>query len=398
MRECITYCCSSLVLWVLEVRLLLSLEPDAPAQLAGTVLGPLAPCTFLASKTHMLLVSGCANSQARSRIQRHGTEASALAASSTWAATSSTVFSCISGTPPRQGQNRRLNLSACSGSGGIGRGTPAGEEQILAEQQGSEKPPQASLIAMQPVKVYADRRSQPSRAVIIFCRVNQIDFEEVTVDLFKSQHLTPEFKKVNPMGQVPAIVDGRFKLFESHAILRYLASVFPRVADHWYPADLFTRAKIESILDWHHTNLRRGAATVVQHTALAPFLGLTTSPEAVEQAEKLLMQSLGVIESVWLKGDAKFLLGNPQPSIADLSLVCEIMQLEILGDEVRDRFLGAHEKILIWMDKVRKATSPHFEEANELLFQVKARMLQRKAAASNQAFEPSTKLKIASKL
>jgi glutathione S-transferase len=67
--------------------------------------------------------------------------------------------------------------------------------------------------------------------------------------------------------------------------------------------------------------------------------------------------------------------------------------LQILGDEVRDRFLGAHEKILIWMDNVRKATSPH-----ELLFQVKARLLQSKAAASNQAFEPSAKLKIASKL
>ncbi|CAN6280471.1 unnamed protein product [Urochloa humidicola] len=250
---------------------------------------------------------------------------------------------------------------------------------------------------MQPIKVYADRRSQPSRAVIIFCRVNQIEFEEVTVDLFKSQHLTPQFRKINPMGQVPAIVDGRFKLFESHAILRYLASVFPGVADHWYPADLFTRAKIESILDWHHSNLRRGAATLVMHTALAPFLGLTTSPEAVKQAEKLLMQSLGRIESVWLNGGAKFLLGSPQPSIADLSLVCEIMQLEILGDDVRDRFLGAHKKILIWMDNVKRDTSPHFEEAHELLFQVKARMLG-KATAANQASEASAKHKIASKL
>jgi glutathione S-transferase len=164
-----------------------------------------------------------------------------------------------------------------------------------------------------------------------------------------------------------------------------------------YPADLFTRAKIDSILDWHHSNLRRGAATLVMHTALAPFLGLTTSPDAVKQAGKLLMQSLGRIESVWLKGDAKFLLGSPQPSIADLSLVCEIMQLEILGNDVRDRFLGAHEKILIWMDNVKKATSPHFEEAHELLFQVKASMLSN-AAAANQTSEPSTKLKIASKL
>ncbi|WVZ61391.1 hypothetical protein U9M48_011274 [Paspalum notatum var. saurae] len=326
---------------------------------------------------------------------------------------------------------------------------------------------------LQPLKVYADRRSQPSRAVIIFCRVNQIEFEEVTVDLFKSEHLTPEFRsiilrpftdflsfhqvggnspspKINPMGQVPAIVDGRFKLFESHAILRYLASVFPGVADHcaagaslvqdttyqgsplslglggvspgswrtcnasscgrwfsiaarqlmtwleegsctWYPADLFTRAKIESILDWHHSNLRRGAATLVMHTVLAPFLGIATSPEAAKQAERLLMQSLGTIESVWLKGDAKFLLGSPQPSIADLSLVCEIMQLEILGDDVRDRFLGAHDKILIWMDNVKKATSPHFEEAHELLFQVKAIMQSKGPAAS-------PKLKITSKL
>lgn len=48
------------------------------------------------------------------------------------------------------------------------------------------------------------------------------------------------------------------------------------------------------------------------------------------------------------------------------------------------------------MDKVKKATSPHFEEAHELLFQVKkARMVQ---GSSSKAFEPSTKLKTASKL
>jgi glutathione S-transferase len=225
--------------------------------------------------------------------------------------------------------------------------------------------------------------------------VNQIDFEEIKVDLFKAQHRTAEFRKVNPMGQVPAIVDGRFKLFESHAILRYLASVFPGVPDHWYPADLFTRAKIDSILDWHHTNLRRGAATLIMNTALAPFLGLTPSPEAAKQAENLLVQSLERIESVWLKGDTKYLLGSPQPSIADLSLVCEIMQLEILGDDIRDRFLGAHEKILTWIHNVKKATNPHFEEAHELLFEVKALMQSKAAAAANQ---PSTEFKTASKL
>lgn len=109
------------------------------------------------------------------------------------------------------------------------------------------------------LKVYADRLSQPSRAVLIFCKVNGIDFEEIKVELSKRQQRSPEFRAINPLTQLPAIVDGRFKLFESHAILMYLASAFPGVADHWYPADISRRARIHSVLDWHHQNLRRGA-------------------------------------------------------------------------------------------------------------------------------------------
>ena len=71
------------------------------------------------------------------------------------------------------------------------------------------------------------------------------------------------------------------------------------------------------------------AVTFVVHTVLGPSLGVTPNPVAAKKGESRLVQSLKTIESVWLKGDAKFLNGNPQPSIADLSLVCEIMQLEV---------------------------------------------------------------------
>ncbi|XP_039007903.1 glutathione S-transferase T1-like [Hibiscus syriacus] len=108
------------------------------------------------------------------------------------------------------------------------------------------------------LKVYSDRLSQPVRAVIIFCKVNGIEFEEVRVNLAKRAHFTPEFSEINPMNQLPAIVDGEFKLFESHANLIYLASSYAGVADHWYPSDIFKRSKIHSVLDWHHSNLRRG--------------------------------------------------------------------------------------------------------------------------------------------
>jgi glutathione S-transferase len=72
-----------------------------------------------------------------------------------------------------------------------------------------------------------------------------------------------------------------------------------------------------------------------------------------------------------------------------------ICGLQILGDDIRDRFLGSHEKILTWIHNVKKATNPHFEEVHELLFKVKALMQSKAAAAANQ---PGTKFKTASKL
>ncbi|KAK3034561.1 hypothetical protein RJ639_033807 [Escallonia herrerae] len=248
------------------------------------------------------------------------------------------------------------------------------------------------------LKVYADRMSQPSRAVIIFCKVNGIEFEEIKVELSKRQHLSPEFKEINPMKKVPTIVDGRFKLFESHAILIYLACAFPGVADHWYPADLFKRAKINSALDWHHSNLRRGAAGFVLNSALAPALGLPLNPQAAAEAEKLLSASLGMIESFWLKGNGRFLLGSSQPSIADLSLVCEIMQLEVLDEEDRNRILSPHKKVLQLIEETRNATRPHFDELHAILYKVKARLRELRVAGTMNRGNPGSRTELQSKI
>ncbi|KAG4188685.1 hypothetical protein ERO13_A08G181700v2 [Gossypium hirsutum] len=233
------------------------------------------------------------------------------------------------------------------------------------------------------LEVYADRMSQPSRAGIIFCKVNGIDYTELKVDISKREHLTPEFAEINPMKQLPAIVDGKFKLFESHSILIYLACAFPGVADHWYPADLFKRSKIHSVLYWHHSNLRRAAATYVTNTTILPTLGHPSNQQAAAEAEKLLFSSLSKIESFWLKGDGPFLLGGNQPSIADLSLVCELMQLEVLDEKDRDRFFGPYKKVQQWIKHTRNATSPHFDNVHIILMKVKEKLTNKPLMEAN---------------
>ncbi|KAF5772411.1 putative glutathione transferase [Helianthus annuus] len=231
------------------------------------------------------------------------------------------------------------------------------------------------------LKVYVDRMSQPSRAVLIFCKINGIDFEEIRVDILTNKQFSPEYKAINPMRQVPAIVDGRFKLFESHAILIYLCCAFPGVASHWYPGDLFKRSKIHSVLDWHHSNLRRGTVGLVFNTIIGPLNGLPSNAQAAKEGEKLLVRSLAKLEDFWLK-DGRFLTGSLQPSIADISLVCEIMQLELLSEKDRDRILSPYKKVVQWIEDTKKATAPHFDEVHGILFKAQKKFRERMATES----------------
>ena len=70
----------------------------------------------------------------------------------------------------------------------------------------------------------------------------------------------PEFRKINPVGVVPVIDDGSFRLRESNAIVRYLAEKHGR-AD-LYPKDLRTRATIEAWMDWASTDFANGMRPV----------------------------------------------------------------------------------------------------------------------------------------
>lgn len=58
----------------------------------------------------------------------------------------------------------------------------------------------------------------------------------------------PSFLKINPVGLIPAAIDGDVVLRESNAIVRYLAS--KHGPDEIYPRDLVQRAHVEQWMDW----------------------------------------------------------------------------------------------------------------------------------------------------
>src|SRR5262249_44646614 len=55
-----------------------------------------------------------------------------------------------------------------------------------------------------------------------------LELELATVNIFRGESRSPAFEALNPNGLVPVLIDGDFVLWESNAILTYLASTHRR--------------------------------------------------------------------------------------------------------------------------------------------------------------------------
>jgi glutathione S-transferase len=79
------------------------------------------------------------------------------------------------------------------------------------------------------LKLYGGARS---RATIVQWYLEElaIPYEFVVLDMSAGEHRQPDFLAINPMGKVPAIVDGDFRLWESGAILLYLTETYSPIS------------------------------------------------------------------------------------------------------------------------------------------------------------------------
>lgn len=78
------------------------------------------------------------------------------------------------------------------------------------------------------LKLYGGARS---RASIVQWYLEEIGvpYEFVLLDMEAGEHRQQEYLAINPIGKVPAIVDGDFKLWESGAIVLYLAEKYGKM-------------------------------------------------------------------------------------------------------------------------------------------------------------------------
>ncbi|MET0311144.1 MAG: glutathione S-transferase family protein, partial [Burkholderiaceae bacterium] len=72
------------------------------------------------------------------------------------------------------------------------------------------------------IKLYFHPSPNPLK-VALFLEEAGLDYEMVPIDTRRGEQHTPAFRAINPNGKTPALTDGEVTVFDSNAILLYLA-------------------------------------------------------------------------------------------------------------------------------------------------------------------------------
>jgi len=86
----------------------------------------------------------------------------------------------------------------------------------------------------------------------------ELDYENIFVDIKAGETLTDEFKKLNPRGLIPVFADGNTVIWDSMAILTYIARQYGN--DRWFPQNALAQAGVMQWLALSENELLYGLA------------------------------------------------------------------------------------------------------------------------------------------
>ncbi len=103
------------------------------------------------------------------------------------------------------------------------------------------------------MKLYSFSPTPNNRKVEAFIKHFDLPVEIHFMPFKEHENRTASYLKMNPMGKAPVLEDGDFTLWESNAILCYLATLFPET--NCLPIDPRGRANVDRWLYWQAFHL-----------------------------------------------------------------------------------------------------------------------------------------------
>jgi glutathione S-transferase len=166
----------------------------------------------------------------------------------------------------------------------------------------------------------------------------EMEWEPVFVDFFNGAARSPEFRAINPMGEVPVLIDGDTTLTQSGVILDYISSKTGKLGGR-------SAAERREVLRWMFWDNHKLSGVAGATRFLTNFLPTEKRPEAViafnharlKTSYSILNDHLA--QRMWVVGD--------QVTIADLSCCGYLYYPEPFGFSRKD-----WPHIDRWLDRI----------------------------------------------
>lgn len=160
---------------------------------------------------------------------------------------------------------------------------------------------------MPDLRLYNYPRSGNCYKVRLLLSMLDLPYARIDIDLLEGASMTDEFRMINPRGQVPVLQDGEHRIWDSMAILIYLARRY--AAAGWLPTDPLGEARVMQWLAVSENELLYGLA----RARATLILG---RPYDLEMCQQDGRAGLSVME--WRLGRNDWLAGG-EVTIADVA-------------------------------------------------------------------------------
>ena len=194
------------------------------------------------------------------------------------------------------------------------------------------------------MRLYYHPVSSNSRRVLLTAIALEAKLELITVDLLKGEHKAEAYLRINPNGKVPLLEDDGFYLWESHAIMQYLAD--KQDGHALYPQDVKTRADVNRWPFWSAYHFTPAVGMISRERVSKKMVGGTGGPDPVEIArgEALLLAAAQVLDAHL--ADRRW-IAQERLTLADLAIAAPLMHTKAAELPIR-----AFEHLQRWFAQV----------------------------------------------
>lgn len=188
------------------------------------------------------------------------------------------------------------------------------------------------------MKLYCFGESGNAYKCALALELTGTSWQPVFVDFFRGEARSPEFRKINEMGEVPVLVDGEATLTQSGVILDYISSKTGKLGGR-------SAAERREVLRWLFWDNHKLSTTIGTTRFLMNFLPPDKRPEAVIPFLQGRLKAAYTILNDHLAGRG-WLVGDSL-TIADLSCCSYLYYPEPYGFDRKD-----WPHIDAWLDRI----------------------------------------------